>query len=92
MKKINIKIGLLAIVIGLSGNAFAETTTAEKIDVATDKVGNTMKETYRNAKDEICELVNGKLECIAKKVKNKVKTAADKAKTKSKEIKNEVTK
>ncbi len=36
-----------------------------------------MKKAGRKAQDETCEMVNGKMECAAKKAKHKVENAAD---------------
>ena len=82
--------GLLAASLTFGVCAHAVETTSEKAAAAGNRAVDTTKETYRNAKNEICELVNGKMNCVAKKMKNKLRTAADKSKTKAKEIKNKV--
>lgn len=41
-----------------------------------------VKKGYRAAKDKTCEVVNGKMECAAKKVKHKVQNAGDEIKDK----------
>ena len=81
-------LGVAILCVGFSASAVE--TTSEKVTNDKDKAVDTAKETYRNAKDEICELVNGKMECVAKKVKHKLQTAADKAKTKAKDVKSKV--
>lgn len=73
---------------GLSSPAVE--SPAEKYNAAANKNTDLAREYYRNSKDEICELINGKMECVAKKLMNKTRTAADKAKTKAKEIKNKI--
>lgn len=45
------------------------------------------KKAYRKVKDETCEMVNGKMECTAKRVSNKTKNAVDEAKDKSNDLK-----
>jgi uncharacterized coiled-coil DUF342 family protein len=82
--------GLLAASLGLSFTAGANESAGEKATAETNKSVDSAKETYRNAKNEICELVNGKMHCAAKKMKSKMRTAADKTKTKAKEVKNKV--
>ena len=34
----------------------------------------------RKAKDEVCEMINGKMECIAKKAKHKIQNGVDEVK------------
>ena len=41
------------------------------------------KKAGRKVKDETCEMVNGKMECAAKKVGNKIKNGVDEVKDKS---------
>lgn len=54
----------------------------------TDKV----KSTYRDAKDKVCEMIDGKMKCVAKKIKNKALNMADKLETDATELKNKVDK
>ena len=81
---------LAAAILCVGLGASAAETNSEKLTNDKNKAVDTAKETYRNAKDEICELVNGKMECVAKKIKHKFQTAADKTKTKAKEVKSKV--
>ena len=67
----------------------AEETTMEKAETVKNKTVDKTKKVYRAAKDEVCELVNGKMECVAKKLKHKAQNATDTVKTKANEIKNE---
>jgi len=67
----------------------AEVTATEKIETSADKAGDSVKKAYRKVKDKTCEMVNGKMECVAKKIKHKAKNAADAIETKATEIKNE---
>jgi hypothetical protein len=82
-----IQVILLATAITFSTIALAEETPAEKADIATDKATDQMKSTYRAAKEKVCHMVKGKLECAAEEAKDKVLDATDKAKTGAKEIK-----
>lgn len=70
--------------------AGAEETTIEKAGTAVNKATDSVKETYRDAKDKGCEMVNGKMKCLGKKVSNKAKTLKDKTETKVEEIKDKV--
>jgi hypothetical protein len=71
-------------------SAMAEETTMEKVETGANKAADSVKSTYRDAKDKVCETVNGKLECVAKKVKHKTQNAADAVETKAKELKKKV--
>ena len=73
-------------------SAQAEETVTEKIETQTNKATDSVKKTYRSAKDKTCEMVNGKMECAVKKLKHKGQNAMDKVETKATEIKNEATK
>ena len=68
----------------------AEETIPEKVNTATNKTVDNVKEGYRNAKDKTCEMINGKMECVGKKIKNKTRTAVDKTKTKAEELKDKI--
>ena len=72
------------------GSAFAAETVGEKVNTATNKTVDTVKENYRDAKDKTCEMINGKMECVTKKIKNKARTASDKTKTKAEEVKDKI--
>ncbi|MFN3454060.1 MAG: hypothetical protein ACK41T_03815 [Pseudobdellovibrio sp.] len=74
----------------LSTFAFAEETTMEKAENAANKTADSVKKTYRGAKDKVCEMINGKMECVAKKIKHGAQNAADSTETKAKELKNKV--
>ena len=76
----------------LAFTAQAEETVTEKIETQANKTTDAVKKTYRSAKDKTCEMVNGKMECAAKKLKHKGQNAMDKVETKATEVKNEVSK
>ncbi|MCB0351646.1 MAG: hypothetical protein KDD38_10715 [Bdellovibrionales bacterium] len=89
MKKYNLlTLSLFSAALIFSSNAIAEETTAEKAQTATNKTVNAVKKTYRNAKGEICEMIDGKANCAVKKVVNKIKNTADSIETTAKEAKN----
>ena len=81
---------IVTVSIFIMGSAFAAETVGEKVNTATNKAVDTVKENYRDAKDKTCEMVNGKMECVSKKIKNKARTAADKIKTKAEEAKDKI--
>lgn len=72
---------------GQSLESFAVETNTEKLEAARNKSTDAVKRTYRNAKDEVCELINGKEKCIVKKAVNKVKSTADTIETTAEEMK-----
>lgn len=91
MKKNNLlTIYLCAAMLGLGISTHAEETTLEKIETGSNKAADSAKKTYRKAKDKVCEMVNGKMKCVEKKIKGKVENLKDKVETESKEIKNKI--
>jgi hypothetical protein len=88
MKKIT-TLALLCLTLG-GTSAFANETTMEKAETVKNKAVDATKEAGRDLSDKTCEVINGKLECIAKKTKNAVKNAADATKTKATEVKNKL--
>lgn len=71
-------------------HAFAEETTVEKVEAAKDKAVDSVKKTYRKVDDKICEIVNGKMECVAKKLKHGLQNSSDKIETEINESINKV--
>ncbi|MES2962801.1 MAG: DUF1328 domain-containing protein [Bdellovibrionota bacterium] len=71
----------------LSQVAIAEETAVEKVETGANHTVDKVKETGRTVDEKICETVNGKVKCVAKKVKNAVKNTGDKAGTKVEELK-----
>lgn len=68
-------------------------TVGQKVEKGMEKTKEVISETYedtkkgaqkgyRAVKDKTCEVINGKMECAAQKVSNKVKNAADEVKDK----------
>lgn len=89
---------ILLTALSLSTTAFAETnngtsTVGQKVESGVEKTQNATKEAYedtkkaankasRGIKDKTCEMINGKLECAAKKVGNSLRNASDEVKDK----------
>jgi hypothetical protein len=71
-----------------SASSFAEESTSEKSEATATKAMDSMSEAGRNLDDKICETVNGKVNCVSKKIKNKLKNASEKSKSKVKELRN----
>ena len=72
--------GLLSLsLFGLQGAqyAYADKTVKEKAKETMNDAKRGANKAARSAKDETCELVNGKMECAAKKVKHKIQNGAD---------------
>ncbi len=91
MKK-NMKIGMTMIALTLSFaiGTFAEETMVEKTETSKNKVVDSVKKTYRKMDDKLCETVNGQINCVTKKIKNKIKNNTDKAKTEVQKIENKI--
>lgn len=81
---------VFALGMGLTTIAQAEETAAEQTQATGNKITDKIKKDTRKASDEVCEMMNGKMECIAKKVKHKAQNAADTVETKTKEEKNKI--
>ena len=70
--------------------ANAKESTLEKAETVKNKSVDSVKSTYRKVDDKVCEMINGKMNCVMKKVKNKVKNTTDKLDTKATETINKV--
>jgi uncharacterized protein YjbJ (UPF0337 family) len=57
-----------------------DTTVKEKAAEAGNDTKRAVKKGARKVKDETCEMVNGKMECAAKKAKHTMQNAGDKVK------------
>jgi len=94
-------LALISAVSIIGANTYADnhkdTTVSEKVEHAYEKTKDTAKEAYedgkkgvkkayRNVKDKTCELVNGKMECVAKKAENKIKNGVDEVKDKANDM------
>ena len=80
--------GFFAIVLIFALNLSAEETNLEKAETLKNKTMDSAKKTYRKAKEEVCEMTNGKMVCVKRKFVDKVKNANDEIKTDAIEVKN----
>lgn len=71
----------------LSSGAFAQkkTETQKNMDKAKSEVieagkdaKRASKKAYRKVKDETCEMINGKMECLGQKAKHSIQNVGDK--------------
>lgn len=53
-------------------------TTREKVEEVSNDTKRTAKKAVRKAKDETCEMVDGKMKCFGKKIKHAAQNAGDK--------------
>ena len=91
MKKINLfRICLFAGLVSFSTLVSAEETKMEKLETQKNETVDNVKSTYRDAKDKACEMVDGKTQCLGKKIRNKAKSMSDKTKTEGIELKNKI--
>lgn len=58
-------------------------TAAGKIKEGYEDMKKNSKKAYRKGKDEVCELINGKMECKAKELKHKLENTKDEIKDKA---------
>lgn len=73
------KILLLTLsIFALANFAQADQTLKAKAKEAGNDAARATKQGVREVKDKTCEMVNGKMECAAQKVKHKVQQGADK--------------
>lgn len=93
MKKYQIIALSLFLGMMLSGSfSTAEETVGEKIGAAGNKTADSVKSAVRKGEDKTCEMVNGKMSCIGKKIKHKMQDASDSAGSKASEVKNKIDK
>ena len=59
-------------------NAIADETVKEKAKEIGNDAKRSAKSTGRAIKDKTCEMINGKMECAAQKVKHSLQNGADK--------------
>jgi hypothetical protein len=57
--------------------AFADETVKEKAKEVANDTKRGVKKGARAVEDKACEMVNGKMECAAKKVKHSIQNGAD---------------
>jgi hypothetical protein len=72
---------LSLLAVGFSGPtqyALADDTVKEKAEEAASDTKRASKKAIRTVKDKTCKMINGKMECAAKKVKNVILDGTDK--------------
>lgn len=77
-------VGILAVSPFISRVTFAEgTPVVEKAKEVGRDVSKNAKKGARSLEDKTCEMVNGKMECAAKKIKHGAQNAVDEVKDKA---------
>jgi len=89
-KRMMIASTVFAVTMGLTMIAHAEETTGEKAKTNINKATDEVKKDARAASDDACEMVNGKMHCVGKKMKHKMQNTKDKMSTKAEEAKDKV--
>lgn len=90
--RMKLKIPTILFMVSLSffTKTYAEETFSEKAETTKNKAVDSVKSTYRKIDEKVCEKVNGKLSCISKKAKNKLKNTSDKLKTDTNDVINKI--
>lgn len=88
--KLIIAAAALGFALSFGQKSKAEESTLEKVETTKNKAIDSAKKTYRKIDDKVCETVNGKVNCVTKKIKNKIKNTSDKAKTDTTDVINKV--
>lgn len=74
---INSKVLICSLMLSLPGLVLADTTVKDDAkELAADTKRGT-KKAVRAVKDKTCEMINGKMECAAHKVKHSLQNGAD---------------
>lgn len=68
----------MTLTLGLSAAYAAEKTVKEEAKETWNDTKRGTKKAVREVKDKTCEMVNGKMECAAKKVKHSIQNGTDK--------------
>lgn len=69
--------------VGFTAMAETDKPLSQDVKEAVQDTKKVAKKAGRKVKDETCEMVNGKMECAAKRVGNKIKNGVDEVKDKS---------
>lgn len=64
--------------LGTSNFVHADETVKEKVTEAGKDTKRAMKKGARKIKDETCEMIDGKMKCMGKKIKHSAQNAGDK--------------
>ena len=68
--------------LAVAPSAFSDVSTGDKIKEDAKDVKTNAKEMGREASDKTCAMVNGKMQCTAKKAKHALQNTGDKMKDK----------
>jgi hypothetical protein len=85
-QNINIAAVVVALALSFGLKTLAEESSLEKVETSKNKVADSVKSTYRKLDDKICETLNGKVNCVPKKIKNRIKNTSDKVKTNTTDV------
>ena len=77
---------LLGFSMGQTTTVFAE-GLGEKVNESAKDTGKAVRKGARSLKDKTCEMVDGKMNCAAKKLKHKAQNAGDEVKDKVDDLK-----
>lgn len=70
--------------------AHAEETIGEKTKATAKDAGAAVTKGAHRVGEEVCEMVNGKMKCVGKKIKNRASEAGTAVKNKAEEVKDSV--
>jgi hypothetical protein len=81
--KLNLKMLLVALTVVTLGSASSslradDHTTKADVKEAANDTARAAKKAGRKVKDEVCEMIDGKMKCVAKKIKHSAQNAGDK--------------
>ncbi len=87
MKKLLLSVCAFSLAVLMQVPTLAEETVVEKTKEVAADTGKAVKKGARAVKDKTCEMINGKMECLAKKVKHKAQNAGDEISDKVDDVK-----
>lgn len=82
----NVATAVMTLAFSFGLKALTEESGLEKAETTKNKVVDSVKSTYRKVDDKICETVNGKINCVPKKIKNRIKNTSDRVKTNTTDV------
>ncbi|MCF8059915.1 MAG: hypothetical protein K9K67_11500 [Bacteriovoracaceae bacterium] len=77
MYKFNIATILIFTSLTLFSCSKSDKTIMEKVETKSEEISDSVNEAYKDAKDEICEMIDGKLQCTKKRIESDVKDLVD---------------
>lgn len=85
-RNISIATAVVALALSFDLKTLVEESPIEKAETSKDKVVDSAKSTYRKVDDKICETVNGKINCVSKRIRNAIKDTSDKIKANATDV------